>query len=811
MKRFVYKLILLIGWNLTVLFLFMQLAYFLTFQYDVTAYMDHMRFVFHPSILFFQGNHQYFQLVMTVMGLGDLLLLLRLFMPEKGKQSKSKRRLTTDEKLQYAHLASTHEAKKRLQRIHFDKSGNVVYKQFSKKEIILGQVLIVLLIVAVVVWDVTELRKLIYHTDDSLMLWTMLIYIDVGILLFMSWGYTRDFADQVFDGVKKVYNQLLFHLHVQDIHKLNTIRKWKIGDENTPIRSGLPVVTRRKTMWVDPSDSHNLIIGTTNSGKTFSIIHEMIECSRMTGESMVINDLKGELSLAHRERLIQDGYKVIAINFINPAKGDLWNPFSLVIKTYRSAQKKAIESTDPQEYKTYNEKKIRYITLCGHLQSLISNLDTASKTDYAEVLKETQEVMKQQQELKAELIRLHDQLPAPDFSIPFEYLRDVASAIFPVDSEDGKNAAFWNQNGMRLLEGIVCFLLEYEYVEDGELKQLDDDQINFKSFQMTVNDGFRMIKTSTGEDVKPLLSYYLDELRFPTDQSVLKLKMIVDAPEETRGSITNVFATYTDLGILNDNISKMTSVSSFSFDELWNQKVAIFLIAHDEVSTYYPLSVIFLNQMIAEISREARKNQNQRLKYPVNILWDEFGISPPIKNLNNALSAARSKGVRFTLVIQDFSQLSIQYNVDFSEMIKNNTMNVVYLLGGNPKTQEEMAKRIGSKLNWNKEKGCYEVVPVITKERLSRLSVGEAVVVSQRKNPYLTRYLPYNRYVYYKNMPQPEDVEERELPKVHTFSFWQEYQQMINGNSAGCNTPQGNQSPVTNNVTTKSMFDFSSL
>jgi Type IV secretory pathway, VirD4 components len=88
------------------------------------------------------------------------------------------------------------------------------------------------------------------------------------------------------------------------------------------------------------------------------------------------------------------------------------------------------------------------------------------------------------------------------------------------------------------------------------------------------------------------------------------------------------------------------------------------------------MHITFMSQLFAEIARNARTETSQRLKYPLNIIWDEFGISPPVKNLNNALSASRSKGVRFTLVIQDFSQLSIQYNKNFSEMIKNNTMNI---------------------------------------------------------------------------------------------------------------------------------------
>jgi hypothetical protein len=71
-------------------------------------------------------------------------------------------------------------------------------------------------------------------------------------------------------------------------------------------------------------------------------------------------------------------------------------------------------------------------------------------------------------------------------------------------------------NGMRLLVGIVWFLLEYEYIDDkGNIARLAADQINFKNFQMTVNDGFKKIRTDINSDPDLLLKFYLDEMREP--------------------------------------------------------------------------------------------------------------------------------------------------------------------------------------------------------------------------------------------------------------------------------------------------------
>ena len=821
MKSVLWKLLLLAGWVLSAFVLSMQLAYFLSFDYDLIRYKEHFRITLDPSILLWQGNSQYLKLTMTIIGLGSVLLLLRVFMPgHKGKSSRKQRRLTKDEKLQYSHLAGRHEAKKRLLRIRFDRTGHIIHQEYHPMQIRLGQMCIVIIVVSTV-WDIvyliTHVVDVIHSSFQSCMDWKPFLQsVCLSGMCCVAWvilskGHLRDYADVVFNGVKKVYNDLLYFFHVPDIHKLNTIKTWKIGERNTTIRSGLPVITGRNCMWVDPSDSHNLIIGTTNSGKTFSIIHEMIECTRMTGESMVINDLKGELYHAHQASLHEDGYRIICINFIEPDKGDLWNPFDLVIRTYRQAQREAEQSADQTLLLEYREIKKELYQVCGEVQKLLkeyvmetSRLEQKKKMELIREKTEKKEVLKRKLQVSSE------QLPKPDFSQSFEYLRDVADAIFPSAGDSkGSNSSFWNQNGERLLEGIVCFLLEHEYIDQtGNLTGLKDTQINFKSFQMAVNDGFTRVITDLSGIQKPLLRMYLDDMRLPTDQSVIKLRTIVDAPEETSGSITNVFSTYMDLGILNEKISRMTSVSSFQFEDLWNQKVAVFLITHDEKATFYPLNVIFLSQLFAQVAQEARKESTQRLKYPVNVIWDEFGISPPIRNLNNALSASRSKGVRFTLVIQDFSQLSIQYSKDFSEMIKNNTMNVVYLLGGNPQTQEEMSKRIGNKLQWNKEKGTYETVPVITKERLSRLSIGEAVVVSQRKNPYLTRYLPYNRYIFFDSVQQSPKIKVMKLPSVEAFSLMNQFMDLQNGQTQVSATEKNDEPSASLSGT---MMDFSKL
>ena len=110
MKHFAGGILILIGWILSVLVLSMQLAYFLSFHYDIATYRRHCHFVFDPEILWWQGNDQYFHLMVVIIALGAFLILIRLFTPSRNEQNRKRayRRMTKEEKLQYGHLASRH-------------------------------------------------------------------------------------------------------------------------------------------------------------------------------------------------------------------------------------------------------------------------------------------------------------------------------------------------------------------------------------------------------------------------------------------------------------------------------------------------------------------------------------------------------------------------------------------------------------------------------------------------------------------------------------------------------------------------------
>lgn len=474
-------------------------------------------------------------------------------------------------------------------------------------------------------------------------------------------------------------------------------------------RSGLPIVVKKNKVYLDPTDSHNLVIGTTNSGKTFSILLEMIELSRLAGESAIIVDLKGELSQATYNKFKKDGYKCYCIDFIDPECSDGWNPFIIGFNEYIK-EKKRIR----KEYKEI-ERKIR-------------NLKNEFEIKYPGVDFYTNDVNE-----NGDPIYLNGKIMTyPNYSKAEEYFEDIFNIIFDDTKGDNK---IWNDFAKDLATGVIFYLAEFE----------NPEYMNFDAIKKFIDLGdISIIRKETY--LKRALEMIIET--DPGNKSVGLLSSYVDGAENTKRSIKQVFSTVLNRYTMNQDIKNMlASTETIDLSKIGDEKTVIFLKVHDEKSVYYPLVNLFMSQVYKSIIASARKNEDLKLKVPLNILWDEFGSSPKFEPILNLLSAGRSRGIRATMVIQGYDQLESKYGKDEARSIKNNTMNKVYLLSSDEDTLKEFSNLAGRRLIYRNAKPEEE--PLFSTERLSKFQLGEALFIRQRKDPYYAKLLPYNKYVFY--------------------------------------------------------------
>ena len=74
-------------------------------------------------------------------------------------------------------------------------------------------------------------------------------------------------------------------------------------------------------------------------------------------------------------------------------------------------------------------------------------------------------------------------------------------------------------------------------------------------------------------------------------------KGTVNAPEDTKKSILSVFLSKIRIFSTREELSEMLSYTDFNMENIGKEKTAVFMIVHDEKTTYHSLVTIFIKLM----------------------------------------------------------------------------------------------------------------------------------------------------------------------------------------------------------------------
>ena len=584
-----------------------------------------------------------------------------------------------------------------------------------------------------------------------------------------SWRFK---VDLFFDPFKKFYNKVAKNVFkASDQKLLNTIKYYPntsgVDGKMTRFKSGIPVVFGKKAVWVDANDNHSLIIGTTNSGKTYSYVSPMIEIARMCRESIVVNDVKGELYKKHAGTLKHDGYNILKVDYIEPKKSDQNNPFGTIIKRYRQAY-----------YDNQTEIQENYMNEATELFNVLRELEFTKKEiakienliEFSERENDNEKMLQLQVEIEkrnkkiAQLRKrkreLNDIIPKPNYSDAAELVADIANTLcYEKDAKD----PYWFTSSMQLLEGYIFFLLEERQMTDkGYTDFIPASLVNMYSVKMLHQQGQETVKVEGMGNVT-LLKYYLETYRKSTDNSIKSMSAFLNVPENTRGSIASTLETKIRYFLLNTDVLNMTAESSFALEDLAKQPTALFISVHDEKSTFHQLTTILISQIYEELIKESRKYpKDLRLPVPINVIWDEFANGASWENIDNALTAGRSRGIKFHLFIQGLGQLENLYGPNKTKTIIDNCVNYVYILGGDDTSINKTSSMCGQRIVYSGK--SRQTVPVFSAEKLRMLSLGESVIIRQRRNPYLTKSKGVQGFCFSKwfnkNKAEPRGINE---------------------------------------------------
>ena len=109
----------------------------------------------------------------------------------------------------------------------------------------------------------------------------------------------------------------------------------KIKKEDEVLKSGITFMYDDEALYINNSETHNLVIGGTGSGKTQTTIMPQIYLSIKAGESFIVNDHAGELYDTFSGIASENGYNIQVINFRNMNVGNNYNPLYIPYKLYK--------------------------------------------------------------------------------------------------------------------------------------------------------------------------------------------------------------------------------------------------------------------------------------------------------------------------------------------------------------------------------------------------------------------------------------------------------------------------------------------
>ncbi|MDD3504049.1 MAG: type IV secretory system conjugative DNA transfer family protein [Eubacteriales bacterium] len=427
---------------------------------------------------------------------------------------------------------------------------------------------------------------------------------------------------------------------------------------------GLPLIANSKRMYLDNSDTHSLIIGSTGSKKTRLFCMPMVHSMIRAGESFVVTDPKGEIFDATSGMAQELGYDVVLLNYRDLEQGDMWNPLKEPALLYKQ----------------------------GHVDEA-----TAMLNDFVEAIS--------------------------------------------MEAAESTKDIFWVNSARMLSLAVLLVMMDICSFDEINVNTFSRMCVEFGKVEDAVTNKMLEIPESEWE------KNYLDEIMKIIPQSsiaALNYFAVGRSHEKTRADMQSSLFAFVKPFLLQRRLIRNLSETTFDIRSMGRKKTALYIVVPDERSTYHFIVTSFVKQCYELLITEAQKEINKSLPVRVNFVLDEFSNTPAISDMPAMITAARSRNIRFYLVVQSMHQLVKRYGLD-SETIKGNCENWVFLASKELNLLEELSKMCGNTRTYEP----HEIIrPLITVSELQKLKKdkGEALLFFARHYPYVTRLPDISEY-----------------------------------------------------------------
>lgn len=324
-----------------------------------------------------------------------------------------------------------------------------------------------------------------------------------------------------------------------------------------------------------------------------------------------------------------------------------------------------------------------------------------------------------------------------------EFVNDIAVNLML--SEKSIKDPYWDYSAGDLFFGLTLLLFKY-----CERLELNDKYVNISNLLRLRQYLFREQNYN---------NVFFKEIIENDELVSSSLMGTIEAPDKTQSCILSTFDEKMRCFIIQPNLLKMLSNSSVNMNCISEKKTIIYLIMPDEKTSYHKLITLFIKQSYEYLIYKAQSNIDGKMKIRVNYILDEFSSLPVIKDFPAMITAARSRNIRFNLIIQSKHQLLERYKEE-TETIQSNCNNWIFFTSREVKLLEELSILCGKRSNGEKY-----VVPLDSLQHLNK-ERGEALILSGRLYPYITSLADINEYDSGKYQCLKMEKESRDVNEV---------------------------------------------
>ena len=227
----------------------------------------------------------------------------------------------------------------------------------------------------------------------------------------------------------------------------------------------------------------------------------------------------------------------------------------------------------------------------------------------------------------------------------------IANTIVKGQSGEKASDPFWDDMAEILLKSLIWYLISTRPPEEQNLASCAE-----------------LVRAANDSGGTSLLGDLINELDY-THPARKNYKSIEIAPEKTRGSILSTLQSR--LGKFDSkDIADLTSSDTINFEEIGQEKTAVYVVSSDTHTTYNFLLTIFFSQMIQQLYDYADK-AGGKLPEKTFFILDEFANIGQIPDFDKKISTSRSRGISFSVILQNLDQLEAVYEKSYETIIGN--------------------------------------------------------------------------------------------------------------------------------------------